>query len=144
LAAVRLGVPPEEAASDLEWREFEGFCAALFKAKGFDVLENVTTTRPRVQVDLLARSSSITLIVDCKHWRRAMGASSLSRVVASQARRADLLRTKMEGLEPVVVVILSMADEQARYVDGAAVVPVFALADFLENLAGYTQGLPHH
>jgi Holliday junction resolvase-like predicted endonuclease len=141
LAAIKAGASPEDVAKALDWREFESFCAALFKAKGFEVLENLTTTRPRTQVDLLARSASLTLVVDCKHWRRAMGTSSLATVVARQAKRTNLLRTKLRGLEPAVVVILSMTDEEARYVDGAAVVPIFALGDFLDNLAGYTEGL---
>jgi Holliday junction resolvase len=141
LAAIKAGASPEDVAEALDWREFEAFSAALFKAKGFDVLENVTTTRPRTQVDILARSASLTLVVDCKHWRRAMGMSSLTTVVASQAKRANLLRTKLQGLGPTVVVILSMTDEEARYLDGAAVVPIFALGNFLDNLAGYAEGL---
>jgi hypothetical protein len=144
IAAIKMGAYPEDVASVLDWKEFETFCAALFRAKGFEVSENITTARPRMQVDLLARSGSLALVVDCKHWYRPMAMSSLSRVIASQEKRADLFRMKRPSLEPMVVVILSAVDETVRYMDGAAIVPVFTLANFLDNLVGYAEGLPRH
>jgi len=144
IAAVKVGTPSEAVARILGWKEFEGFCASLFRAKGFDVTENLTMTKPRGQVDLLARTTSVALAVDCKHWARSRGASALSRVASAQSRRADLLRLKMGGVEQMVVVIVVLADEATRYVNGAAVVPIHALGDFIDNFDRYAEGLPRH
>jgi restriction endonuclease len=144
IAAVRAGTPADAVARILHWKEFEAFCASLFRAKGFDVTENLTMTKPRGQVDLLARTTSVALAVDCKHWARTRGASALSKVASAQARRADLLRAKMDGIEPMVVVIVVLSDEPTRYVNGAAVVPIHALGDFIDNFDGYADSLPRH
>jgi len=144
IAAVRAGTPSDAVARILDWKEFEGFCASLLRAKGFAVTENLTMTKPRGQVDLLARTTSVALAVDCKHWARTRGASALSRVASAQARRADLLRTKLGKVEPMVVVIVVLSEEATRYVNGAAVVPIHALGDFVDNFDSYADGLPRH
>jgi len=144
VAAIKAGTPADAVARILSWKEFEGFCASLLRAKGFAVTENLTMTKPRGQVDLLARTTSIALAVDCKHWARARGASALSRVASAQARRADLLRAKTGSIEPMVVVIIVLSEEPTRYVNGAAVVPVHALGDFIDNFDSYADGLPRH
>jgi hypothetical protein len=144
IAAVKAGATPEAVARVLDWKEFEGFCASLLRAKGLTVEENITMTKPRVQVDLLARSVSVALVIDCKHWGRTVGASSLSRVAAAQALRADRLRGRLDQIEPMVVVILVLSNEATRYVNGAAVVPVQALGNFIDDLDRYTDGLPRH
>jgi Holliday junction resolvase len=144
MAAVRAGTPPDAVARVLDWKEFEAFCASLLRAKGLEVTENLTMTKPRGQVDLLARTSRIALAVDCKHWARTMGKSALSRAAEAQARRADLLRRKMGRVEPMVVVMLVLSDVPTKYVNGAAVVPIYALGDFIDNVDSYTDGLPRH
>jgi len=144
MAAVRAGTPPEAVARVLDWKEFEAFCARLLRAKGLEVTENLMLTKPRGQVDILARTSRIALAVDCKHWGRAMGPSSLSRAAGAQARRADMVRLKMNRIAPMVVVILVLSDVPTKYVNGAAVVPVYALGDFIDNVDSYAEGLPRH
>ncbi len=141
VVAIREGVPAEVVSRHLDWKDFEGFCASLMAAKGFDVTRDLRLKKPRAQIDILARSPSIALIVDCKHWARERGPAGLSAVVEKQKNRALLLRKRMECLEPMAVVVLSLAEERARYVDGAAVVPVRTLGDFLDNVSGYSDGL---
>jgi len=144
MAAVRAGAPPEAVAEFLDWRKFEAFCASLFRARGFEVTENLTMTKPRSQLDLIARTVSLALVVDCKHWGRSMGPAALSKVAEAQVRRADQLRKKMSRIEPMVVVILVLSDEPTRYANGAAVVPIHALGDFVDNVEAYSEGLPRH
>ena len=144
MAAVKAGTPADAVARILDWKEFEHFGASIFRARGFEVTENVTMTKPRGQVDLLVRTPSLALVVDCKHWAHAKGGSALSKVADDQARRADRLRTKMPRVEPMVVVILALSDEATRYANGAAVVPVYALGDFMDNLDAYADGLTRH
>ena len=137
MAALRTGSLPDEVAKYIDWKDFEGFVAAFIGAAGFEVRQNLVLTRPRVQVDILARSGSVCLLVDCKHWARPMGPSGLAQAVSAQTRRALVVRGKMSDLEPLVVVILLLNDEPTRFIEGAAVVPIHALRDFLLNLQAY-------
>jgi hypothetical protein len=142
MAAVKAGASLDDIGKTLSWREFESFCATLLRVKGFEVSENLTLTRPRAQIDILARSHSIALVVDCKHWAKEMGPSALDRVVMAQARRAQLLRSKRPELEPMIVVVLSLANESGRYVRPGVVVPVHTLGDFISGLTSYTEDIP--
>jgi hypothetical protein len=139
--AMDAGVTPDLVAKYLDWKDFERFCSRLIGAKGFTVTRDLRLKQPRAQIDILARSPSLCLIVDCKHWARERGPAALSAVVERQTARALLVRRKMKDVEPMAVVVLSLANEQPRYVDGAAVVPVRTLADFLDNIAGYSTNL---
>lgn len=141
IVAVEAGVRPEAVAKFLDWRDFETFCACLMGARGFEVERDLRLTKPRAQVDILARSPSVSLLVDCKHWGRERGSGALRQVVERQRARALLVRSRFRHLEPLAVVVLSLAEEQARFVDGGAVVPIRTLGDFLDNLATYVQGL---
>ncbi len=144
LAAVKAGAQPEDVSRFLDWKEFESFCGSLFRAKGFDVKEDLFLKNPRAQVDILARSVSCAMVVDCKHWSKSMGPQALRRVVAAQARRADLVRSMMNDVEPIVVVVVVLSNEATRYVEGGAIVPVYALGDFIDNFPTYTAELPTH
>jgi hypothetical protein len=138
IAAIEVGAPAEAVARFLNWKEFEMFCAGLLRLRGYSVTENINLTRPRMQIDFLARSSTLALAVDCKHWRGGMGASALTKAAAAQAERAKLIRSRMEHLEPLAVVILVLSNEIVRFVDGVAIVPIYALGSFLENPAAYS------
>lgn len=137
LACTR-GARLEDVARTLDWKEFESFCADLLRTRGFTVTENLLISRPRAQIDILARSDLVTLAVDCKHWKRSTGSSSISRCASSQRKRARLLRARAQDLEPIASVILLLAEEQLRFVGGAAVVPVRTLGSFLDGIAGYS------
>ncbi len=141
VAACSLGAQAEDAAEHVDWRGFEDLCAALLRAAGYSVSGNIFLRRPRAQIDILARGSGSALVVDCKRWAKEMGPAGLSRAVSAQARRAALLRAKMPEVEPMVVVIVSLANESARFVDGGAIVPLTHLGDFATNLHLYTEQL---
>ncbi len=141
LVAMEAGAPPDLVSRYLDWKDFEGFCARLVAARGFAVTLDLRLNRPRAQIDVLARSSSIALLVDCKHWARARGVGGLSAVVEKQAARARLVRKAMKDVEPMAVVVLSLVEERPKFVGGGAVVPMKALGDFLDNVLAYASNL---
>ena len=144
LAGVALcaqGEEIEKVSNHLSWRDFERFCSSLLRARGYTVKENVMLKQPRAQIDLIAFSCGFTLAIDCKHWTRSAGYSGLVRVVEAQKRRARRLRSSADGLDPVASVVLTLVDSGARFVAGGAVVPIFALGDFLDNLDVYAERL---
>jgi hypothetical protein len=137
LCLCSLGVSPEIVSSLLSWKEFESFCAHLFRAAGYEVKENIHLRKPRAQIDLLALGPSLILSVDCKHWKRWAPISMLSRVVKDQLRRNLLLRRTITDPRPIFPVILTLVQQGERFVDGAAVVPLLTLRSFLGSVEGY-------
>lgn len=136
-ALMKLKVQPEEVSRLLSWREFEELAGALLRASGFEIRQNVFLTKPRAQIDVIAYGTSMVLSVDCKHYRREQGPSSLGRVARAQLKRSSFLRTKMKDPRAIASVILSMSEPEGRFVDGVAVVPIRTLRNFLTTLDSY-------
>lgn len=141
LALCARGEPPESVSRHLSWKDFEGFCSEILRSRGYLVRENVVLRKPRAQVDVYAISRSMSLAVDCKHWARAPGYSSLARLVDAQKARATRLRGTLDESGPIASVILVMVDGGARFVSGGAVVPIFAFGDFLDNVEAFRGSL---
>jgi HJR/Mrr/RecB family endonuclease len=58
-----------EALDDLDWYQFEKFCAALLQADGF-VVERKGGAHADGGVDMIATKDGVKVLVQCKHWRR--------------------------------------------------------------------------
>jgi hypothetical protein len=56
------------ALEQIDWYQFEKFCAALLKADGFAV-ERKGGARPDGGVDLIAEKAGTRTLIQCKHWR---------------------------------------------------------------------------
>jgi hypothetical protein len=141
LALCAQGESVERVAKYLSWRDFERFCSSILRARGFRVRENITLKKPRAQIDILAVSGRACLAIDCKHWAHSVGYSDLTKLVEAQKARARRLRDTLDNLGPIATVILVLVDQGARLVSGGAVVPIFTVGDFLNNLDGYRENL---
>jgi restriction endonuclease len=141
LVALRLGLTPGTVARHLGWRDFERFCAMFFRARGYEVMENLTLRNPRVQIDLVAIGPSYTFCVDCKRWKKGHSPSVLQRFAAAQKRRSSLLRKVLIDRRPILSVILSLSAPSGDFVDGVAVVPIGSLTGFLESVEAYLDRL---
>jgi len=58
----------EEALGEIDWYQFEKFCAALLRSEGYEV-ERKGGAQPDGGVDLVATKKGESLLVQCKHWR---------------------------------------------------------------------------
>ncbi|MDG6900111.1 MAG: restriction endonuclease [Nitrososphaerota archaeon] len=137
LALCAMGERVEVVSSHLSWRDFERFCSNILRARRYRVMENIYLRKPRAQIDVLGISDRLSLAVDCKHWARQPGRSALGRLVEAQRDRAKRLHDSLDSIGSIVPLVLVMADPGVRFVAGGAVVPIFALADFLDNVESY-------
>ncbi|MDG7026430.1 MAG: restriction endonuclease [Nitrososphaerota archaeon] len=137
LALCARGERVEVVSSHLSWRDFEGFCSNILRARGYRVAENIYLKKPRAQIDVLGISDRLSLAIDCKHWARQPGRSALGRLVEAQRGRVKRLHDSLDSIGPIVPLVLLTADPGVRFVAGGAVVPIFALADFLDNVEAY-------
>jgi hypothetical protein len=142
LAALDLiasGIPEEEAARCLTWKDFERLCAQLLRVSGYAVKENVCLSRPRAQIDLVATGPLFIINLDCKHWKRAPSRSALEGFALAQLRRSRLLRRNLNDPKPIISAILSFSESQGDFVRGVALVPLRTLRDFLETVESYSK-----
>ena len=58
----------EEALGEIDWYQFEKFCAALLRSEGFSV-ERKGGAQPDGGVDLIATKNGEPMLVQCKHWK---------------------------------------------------------------------------
>jgi len=141
LALCAWGEDIERVSRSLTWRDFERFCSGILRARGYGVRRNIYLKKPRAQIDVFGISDGISIAVDCKHWTRAAGYSSLAKQVEAQKARATRLHESLDRIGPIASVILVLVDQGARFVAGGAVVPVFAFGDFLDNVDAYRNQL---
>jgi Holliday junction resolvase-like predicted endonuclease len=134
-----IGVQPEEVSSLLSWKEFESFCGDLLRSAGYEVRENVRLRKPTAQIDLVATGASMVLSIDCKHWKRSASVSTLAKVAQDQRKRNGLLRKTLSDSLPIASVIITLSQQAERFVDGAAVVPLYSLRSFLDSVEGYRE-----
>ncbi|MDA4117951.1 MAG: restriction endonuclease [Thaumarchaeota archaeon] len=141
VALIKTGVPPETVGAFLTWVEFETFCGGLLEANGYAVKRNVVITKPRRQIDIVARSPDLSLSVDCKHWGKSFSDSTLERIVRSQIERTSHYKKKLGLREGILPAVFTMLDAPTRVVLGVPVVPVFAMRDFLNNVSRFDENL---
>jgi hypothetical protein len=56
------------ALDEIDWFQFEKFCAALLRADGF-VVERKGGAHPDGGVDLVVEKQGVRALIQCKHWR---------------------------------------------------------------------------
>lgn len=141
LALCAWGEDIERVSRSLTWRDFERFCSGILQARGYQVRQNIFLRKPRAQIDVFGISDGTSIAVDCKHWTRAAGYSTLAKQVEAQKARASRLHDSLDRIGPIVSVIVVLVDQGARFVEGGAIVPVFAFGDFLDNVEAYRSQL---
>ncbi|MCL5068437.1 MAG: restriction endonuclease [Thaumarchaeota archaeon] len=45
-----------------------------FASFGFETIKNFRMKKPTMEIDLLATKQDLAFAVDCKHWKRTVGA----------------------------------------------------------------------
>ncbi|MFA6961950.1 MAG: restriction endonuclease [Opitutaceae bacterium] len=58
----------EDALGEIDWYQFEKFCATLLRSEGFSV-ERRGGAQPDGGVDLVATKNGESMLVQCKHWK---------------------------------------------------------------------------
>ena len=126
-------IDPESISSKLDWKEFELFAEKAFASFGFDTSHNQRFTKPRMEIDLVAEMGGLAFSVDCKHWKRTVGHTSMLKVGERQIARSRRL-LELGTVDRVIPMILTLHDEMLHILeDGVAIVPVHKLSDFIMN-----------
>ena len=134
LLAIRMGAPIDEISSLLDWKDFESLVSEILESREFDTIRNVILTKPRMEIDVVGTKNGIAILIDCKHWKR-LSYSSLETAVNKQIERTKRYVVK-EKIHAAVPAIVTLYQEEIKFINKVPIVPIFQLDSFCEEFYG--------
>lgn len=143
----------EEILEEIDWKEFEEFVAEILKKHGFKTHLNFRfKTKKRYEVDVLAVKGNLSLLIDCKYWKRGRyKKTELKYAVENQEKRVEELKNFLgdnlnlqKQLElflnnvKLIPLIVTWFEEDLLKYEETLIVPVWKLNHFLLNLSENT------
>ena len=133
------GLPMDEIAISLNWRDFEGLTAEILESKNFAIIKNLVLTKPRMEIDVVGIRLGIAMLIDCKHWKR-YSHSSLAETVKKQIARTKHYLSKTPGAIAVPVIVTLYQDE-INFIDKVPIVPIFQFSSFVDEFYGNLENM---
>jgi len=134
LFAISQGVPIEEVSIHLDWKDFEGLTAEILQSKNFSIIKNLVLTKPRMEIDVVGINHGVTLLIDCKHWKK-LSTSSLNDIVRKQVERAKHYVSKTKGAIAVPAIV-TLYHEEIRFIDKVPIIPILQFSSFVDEFYG--------
>ncbi|MEM0442794.1 MAG: nuclease-related domain-containing protein [Candidatus Caldarchaeum sp.] len=139
LRAVETGADPEQVVRGLDWRGMEEFVASACREAGMKCLRDVRLMngRRRVQIDVVAATTSLCIVVECKRWRKPLKGKVLQTTVAKEVERTEALADRLRDLYPgnnlvfFAPVIMALYSDSIQPVSGVFVLSVDKLTGLL-------------
>lgn len=134
LLAIQLGAAIDEVSRSLEWRDFESLVAEILNSNDFETTRNLILTKPKMEIDVVGVKSGVAILIDCKHWKRT-SQSAIEEAVRKQIERTKHYLTK-EKIQAAIPAIVTLYQEEVRFVDKVPIIPIFQLGSFCEEFYG--------
>ena len=132
--AIRNGATIEDVSEFLSWQNFEELVSRVLDENGFHIQKNLILTKPRMEIDVVGIKLGISILIDCKHWKR-MTQSALNDIVEKQVERVKSYVQKTESTSAIPVIV-TLHQEQISFVNKVPIVPIIQLSSFLDELYG--------
>ena len=132
--AIRNGATIEDVSEFLSWQNFEELVSRVLDENGFIVQKNLILTKPRMEIDVVGVKLGISILIDCKHWKR-MTQSALNDIVDKQVERVKRYVEKTESTSAIPVIV-TLHQEKVNFVNKVPIVPVMQLSSFLDEFYG--------
>tara|TARA_B100000959_G_scaffold41957_1_gene42160 strand:- start:49 stop:678 length:630 start_codon:yes stop_codon:yes gene_type:complete len=132
--AIRNGATIEDVSEFLSWQNFEELVSRVLDENGFIVQKNLILTKPRMEIDVVGVKLGISILIDCKHWKR-MTQSALNDIVNKQVERVKRYVEKTESTSAVPAIV-TLHQEKVNFVNKVPIVPVMQLSSFLDEFYG--------
>ena len=132
--AIRNGATIEDVSEFLSWQNFEQLVSHILDENGFDVQKNLILTKPRMEIDVVGIKLGISILIDCKHWKR-MTQSALNDIVSKQIERVKSYVEKTESISAIPVIV-TLHQEKVDFVKQVPIVPIMELSSFLDEFYG--------
>ena len=132
--AIRNGANIEDVSEFLSWQNFEELVSHILDENGFQVQKNLILTKPRMEIDVVGTKLGISILIDCKHWKR-MTQSALNDIVNKQVERVKSYVEKTESTSAIPVIV-TLHQEKVDFVNQVPIVPIMELSSFLDEFYG--------
>ena len=132
--AIRNGATIEDVSEFLSWQDFEELVSRVLVENGFQVQKNLILTKPRMEIDVVGIKLGISILIDCKHWKR-MAQSALNDIVNKQVERVKRYVEKTESTSAIPVIV-TLHQEKVDFVNQVPIVPIMELSSFLDEFYG--------
>ena len=132
--AIRNCATIEDVSEFLSWQNFEQLVSHILDENGFDVQKNLILTKPRMEIDVVGIKLGISILIDCKHWKR-MTQSALNDIVSKQIERVKSYVEKTESISAIPVIV-TLHQEKVDFVKQVPIVPIMELSSFLDEFYG--------
>ena len=132
--AIRNGANIEDVSEFLSWQNFEELVSHILDENGFQVQKNLILTKPRMEIDVVGTKLGISILIDCKHWKR-MTQSALNDIVSKQIERVKSYVEKTESISAIPVIV-TLHQEKVDFVKQVPIVPIMELSSFLDEFYG--------
>ena len=132
--AIRNGATIEDVSEFLSWQNFEELVSRVLVENGFQVQKNLILTKPRMEIDVVGIKLGISILIDCKHWKR-MTQSALNDIVNKQVERVKRYVEKTESTSAIPVIV-TLHQEKVDFVNQVPIVPIMELSSFLDEFYG--------
>ena len=134
LLAIQMGAAVDEVSRSLDWKDFESLAAEILNSNDFEITRNLILTKPRMEIDVVGVKSGVAILIDCKHWKRT-NQSAIEKAVKKQIDRTKHYLTK-EKVQAAIPAIVTLYQEEAKFVDKVPIIPIFQLGSFCEEFYG--------
>lgn len=134
MLALEKGVPVDEAAKHLDWRDFEGLTAQILDLKDFAIIRNLILTNPRMEIDVIGIKFGVAMLIDCKHWKRH-SQSALEKAVLKQVERTKQYVAKTKGAIAAPAIV-TLYQDKVSFINNVPIVPIFQFASFVDEFYG--------
>jgi len=131
---IQEGVPIDQVANNIHWKDFEGLVAEILVSKHFEVLRNFRMKKPTMEIDVVGKRLDVIMLIDCKHWKR-MSYSNLKIIVNKQIKRAEQYIQNKKNMT-VVPIIVTLYKEETSFVNDTPIVPIFQFSSFIDEFYG--------
>ena len=132
--AIRNGATIEDVSEFLSWQNFEELVSRVLDENGFQVQKNLVLTKPRMEIDVVGVKLGISILIDCKHWKR-MTQSALNDIVNKQVERVKRYVEKTNSASAIPAIV-TLHQEKVNFVNQVPIVPVMQLSSFLDEFYG--------
>ena len=132
--AIRNGATVEDVSEFLSWQDFEELVSRILDENGFHIQKNLILTKPRMEIDVVGIKLGISILIDCKHWKR-MTQSALNDIVEKQVERVKSYVQKTESTSAIPVIV-TLHQEKVNFVNQVPIVPIMELSSFLDEFYG--------
>jgi len=134
LFAIEQGAPIEEVSAYLSWRDFEGIVGEILQSKDFKIIKNLVLTKPRMEIDVIGVNHGISLLIDCKHWKR-LSQSALRGIVKKQVERVKHYVAKTQDVIAVPAIV-TLYQEEVSFIDKVPIIPILQFSSFVDEFYG--------